>query len=58
MNGAFTGFRVPSGVERIVVRFTPPGFWWGVAALVAAAGALVTVATKSRVRGRNLSSPS
>ena len=38
VNGAFLGVRVPAGVERVRLRYLPPGLWPGVAA--AAAGAL------------------
>ena len=47
VNGAFLGVRVPAGVERVRLRYVPPGLWPGVALAVAGALGLLVVATRS-----------
>ena len=47
VDGAFIGVRVPAGVDRVRLRYLPPGLWPGVAAAVAGALGLLLVATSS-----------
>ena len=46
-NGAFLGVRLPAGVSRVELRFTPPGLWPGLALTLAGA-----VATGALLRWR------
>jgi len=47
VNGAFLGVRVPPGVERVRLRYVPPGLWAGVALAVAGVLGLIVLATSS-----------
>jgi hypothetical protein len=47
VNGAFLGVRVPPGVERVRLRYLPPGLWAGVALAVAGVLGLIVLATSS-----------
>ncbi|HET9767872.1 MAG TPA: YfhO family protein, partial [Thermoanaerobaculia bacterium] len=57
VNGAFLGVRIPPGVERVQLRYVPPGLWPGVAiAVVGALGLLVATTSApawSRGSGRS-----
>ncbi len=42
VNGAFAGFRIPAGAQRVVLRFVPPGFRVGVlVSLISVLGCLI-----------------
>jgi hypothetical protein len=47
VDGAFVGVRVPAGVDRVRLRYLPPGLWAGVAAAAIGALGLLLVATSS-----------
>ncbi|QQR73735.1 MAG: YfhO family protein [Holophagales bacterium] len=44
VNGAFLGVVVPRDVDRVEVRFEPPGFRWGAALATVAAACLLAIA--------------
>jgi hypothetical protein len=48
VDGAFFGAVVPPGVERLELRFTPPGFWTGWTLWALAAALLAALALQSR----------
>ncbi|HXT20898.1 MAG TPA: YfhO family protein, partial [Thermoanaerobaculia bacterium] len=52
VNGAFLGVRVPPGVERVRLRYLPPGLWPGVAAAVLGALGLAAVALSGGIAKR------
>src|SRR6185436_19693307 len=47
VDGAFVGVRVPPGVDRVRLRYLPPGLWAGVGAAAIGALGLLLVATSS-----------
>ncbi|HEV8241189.1 MAG TPA: YfhO family protein [Thermoanaerobaculia bacterium] len=47
VDGAFVGVRVPPGIDRVRLRYLPPGLWPGVAAAALGALGLLLVATSS-----------
>jgi len=60
VDGAFLGVKLPPGVKRFELRFTPPGFLAGLAAfLVSAAAALLCIYRQLRTRtsGRRAGRP-
>jgi hypothetical protein len=57
VNGAFVGVRVPPGVERVRLRYLPPGLWPGVAAAVLGALGLAAIALSGATARRRRVAP-